>query len=339
MQRRPEDRKEKKGGHEKGDSPPNEAASRTAATEPSAPSAEAALREFHPPRPHNFARGALLSKRHLESLEATYRKGARQLAESFSALARQRVDVELLGVAQRTYSEFSHGLSHPTSLLLVQCLPRRQSLVLEIHPGVGLPLIEKVLGGSADTVSSTPRPLTRIEQSVLGLLAERVLAVLRETWHGSEAVTFDIAEFEHNPLLIQAIGPSEPALVLGFQLKVGRHGGRLHVCLPIRPFDDLILSSEAVTSGSPEHRNTAAQRQRILERLESAELTLSVDLASLPLDIGDVLSLKPGDVVATEIPVESEVRVTLDDSTTFRAEPVTRGGRRAVKIVSLDAES
>lgn len=334
MQRGSQERKDgKRGGTQQGEASGPASGKEAEA----APSAGAALRELHPPRPHNFARGALLSKRQVESLEATYRKSARQLAESFSALARQRVDVELLGVAQRTYSEFSHGLNHPTSLLLVHCLPRRQPFVLELQPTVGLPFIERILGGTADSLPPTARPLTRMEQSVASLVAERTLSVVRESWRGGDEVTFDIAEFEHNPLLIQAIGPSEPTLVLGFQLKIGRHGGRLHLCLPIRPLDDLILNCESSSSDTTENRSTSAQRRRILERLEPTELTLSAELASVPLDIGDVLTLKPGDIVATELPVHSEVRVALDDDTSFRAQPVKKNGRRAVKILRLES--
>jgi flagellar motor switch protein FliM len=306
-------------------------------------------------RPHDFQKPRLVSGDRIEALDTLHRKFARIAAAGLSGLLRSRTQVELLGLAQKSYFDFIRGLPNPTSLCLVYCLPDRLPLVLEVSPSVLFPMIERLLGGKRDDAPVPSRPLTRIEQELAKAVANQILAALEESWKGALSsaagcaaeepgdarIRFDVAEVEHNPLLMQIVGPTEPALVLSFQVALGAAGlGLFHICLPAKPFENLlaVLSRSSCTGAQDEH-NTAEERERILKRLAGTTLELSAELASVPIALPDLLGLRPGDVIDTQVSRASEIALVADGRRAFSGRPAERDGRRVLKITRCEESS
>jgi len=245
---------------------------------------------------------------------------------------------------QRPYGDFIGSLGNPTCLHLVSAVDEGGSFVLEMSPSIVFPLLDRLLGGSGDDARLPARPLTRLEQTLLGLLADRAVAALEEAWFGDDERRFDLAEFEHNPVLMQTVGPSEPSVVIGFELRLGRSTGRVHVALPLRPLNGLLTrildarSVEENAASNPSGPQAPLERDRLLGRLSQTNITLRADLVTLPIQLQDILTLKPGDVIDTELPRTAEIKVHLDGETTFHATAGTHNGRRAVRLTSTVAE-
>ena len=292
-------------------------------------------------RPHDFQRLRLLSETQSRTMEALHRKFARQAAEALSVLVRSKVEVTLLGVAQRSFSEFIHSLPNPTSLHLVYCQPRGLSMVLEIGPGMVFAALERLLGSKGDEGLQPVRPFTRLEQVLADMVAERLLEALRETWSATgEEFRFELAEPEHNPLLMQVVGPSEPSIVLAFQVALGLTSARAHICLPSRSFADVIEALARPTTWGPHSKASSnGERTRILERLSGVEVEFTAEMAPVPVAIGDMLALRPGDVIDTQLQVQSEVSFRLEGEEVFRGLPLLHEGRRALKIVRAEPEA
>ena len=285
----------------------------------------------HPPF-HDFLRPRLLSGRESAALEAAHRKLARTLSERLSALLRTRTGCDLVEVAQRPYFEFIRSLSSPTHLHLVSCLPQRAAFVLEMSPAILFPALERLLGGKGDSFSVPARPLTRIEQGLARTLVEVILAALRETWGGGD-LRLDIADTEHNPLLMQVVGPSEPSIVLAFEIALGARAGRLQVCLPLRSFEPLVSRLAFAGTVDP-GESTPEERARILRRLAETGVRIAAELAPVPIALADLVALRPGDVIDTRMHRDAELIVTVEGRPRFRARAAARQGRRAAKITT-----
>ena len=314
-------------------------------------------RGSRPNRLHDFRRPKLLSDDRLNALDTVHRKLARSLAESLSALARAKVSVEVAGLRQRAYFEFIRSLPNPTSLFLVYFLPPGTPCVLEIGPGILFPLLERLLGGRGGEAATVPaRPMTRIEQGVAKTIASHFLKALGECWrsalspgwsHASsdaaervDDLRFDVAEVEHNPLLMQVVGPSEPALVLSLAVTLGPgspaagpRDGVCHLCLPSKPFEAFLarLARAAVPSPHGEH-NGPEERGRILEQLSAAEVELTAELASVPLALPDLLSLRPGDMVELPSSRAGESGILVEGRRVFRGQAAEQDGHRVLRI-------
>jgi flagellar motor switch protein FliM len=288
-------------------------------------------------RTHDFQGSKLLSQQQIQALDSLHRKFARSASAALSAYVRSKVQVQLSSIVQRTYSEFIGTLPNPTSLHLVYCLPGRIPFVLEIHPAVLFPMMERLLGGKGNEVHLPSRPLTRIEQTLAGSIARKLLGELRDAWGQDTELSLDLAECEHNPILMQIVGPGEPTLVFTFQTTLGLRTSALNLALPLKPFEELISRLER--AGGPRARDGSggeAEREKVLQRLSSTHLTVSAELPSIPLKIEDILLVRPGDVVDTQIPRGSEVLVMVEGKKVFRGVPVIHEGRRALKLTRCE---
>lgn len=291
-------------------------------------------------RAHDFQKPRLLSEAEVRALDTLHRKFARTLSSSFSVLVRLRVQADLISVTQRSYFDFLRSLGNPTCLSLVYCLPERIPFVAELSPAVLFPMIERLLGGKGDDSPAAARPLTKIEQSLANSIVARLLEDLREAWSSCPGLRFDCAETEHNPLLMQIVGPTEPSVVFAFQITAAGKSGSFHLALPTKPFDAILARLARSTIPGPQaERNSEEERHRILKRLASTQLTLSAELASVPLLLQDVLALRPGDMIDTQLGRASEAAVLLEGRKLFRGLAATHEGRRAVKITRAEIES
>ena len=227
-------------------------------------------------RAHDFQKPRLLPEREVRALDTLHRKFARSLSSSLSVLARVKVQVDLSSVAQRSYFEFLRSLLSPTSLHLIYCFPGRIPFVAELSPTVLFPMIERLLGGKGEDPSTNSRPLTKIEQSLASSILSRLLEDLREAWAACPGLRFDCAETEHNPLLMQIVGPTEPSVIFCFQVSVGAKTGALHLAFPSKLFAALSRSvvcsypGEARSIGHTRPSSREKQRGRKAKNLETA---------------------------------------------------------------------
>lgn len=307
-------------------------------------------------RLHDFRRPRWLPEDRLRALEVIHRKFARNASTVLSALARARLQVDLATVAQRTYFDFIRSLPNPTALFLVYHLPQRTPFVLELSHTLLFPLVERLLGGKGEVSSIPTRPLTRVEQDLGRIVAGHVLRTLTESWaspppaqdpgapgaappeEGAVTTRLDLAEVEHNPLLMQIVGPSEPAVVLSFRAGFfglpGAQQGHIHIGLPSRSFEPLLarLARAACPQGGAGERSSPEEREQILSRVEATPLEVTAQLARVPIALPDVLALRPGDVLDLETPTSSEIQVLVDGKTAFQGQLLSREGRRALRF-------
>ena len=203
----------------------------------------------------------------------------------------------------------------------------------------------------------------------------------------SPELQFDIVETEHNPLLMQIVGPAEPAVVLSFQVtlqppsmaepSLSQDGetqlpeprdtasveagpladhlasyiddysraahpserrarptsGSFHICLPTKPFHPTLsrLTRSGGVGMQPD-RNSPHERDQILRQLAGTRVQLSAELASVPVALSDLLSLRPGDVIDTQLTTTNEATLLVEGQEVLRGKPATCQGQRAIRV-------
>lgn len=298
------------------------------------PAAPRAAREW---RLHDFRKPRALKEDELRALDSLHARFAENLAATLSSALRSRVQARLASVTQRPYFEFIQSLSSPTSLHLVYSHPHRVPMVLECGLGVLLAMVERLLGGRGDGAGIARRPPTRVERPLVDAIARKALSVLAETWAQGPGFRLDLAESEHNPLLVQIVGPSDPTLVLEFEVSFGVRAEPLHLAMPLGPFQALISKLvRAAAPGNDSERGPSADGERPLGRISDSSVSVSAELPAVPISLKDLLSLRPGDLIDTQIPRGSEAHVVVEGRRLFRGLPGGQDGRRVVRITRLE---
>ncbi|HLW75867.1 MAG TPA: hypothetical protein VKS01_02760, partial [Bryobacteraceae bacterium] len=158
---------------------------------------------------YDFRRTDRIAKDQLRTIHVLHENFARSLASSLSAYLRSYVMVNLISVEQLSFSEFTHSLPSPTSLISMAMKPYDGNALLELNPALVFPLVEMLLGGSGKQAANIHREITEIEQSILDGLVRVILRDLESAWAAVAPIEFTIEEHETEPTLLQIMAQNE----------------------------------------------------------------------------------------------------------------------------------
>ena len=282
-------------------------------------------------RVYDFRRPDKFSKEHLRTLQMVHENFARVWTTVLSAHLRTMARVTVDAVEQLTYDEFLASVHNPSVLCLVTMEPLPGRQMVDIHPALTFPLIDRLLGGlgSAD---ASERALTEIEVTVMERVVSGMLSALAEAWQGLVEFKPRLESIETNPLFAQVIPPNEVAAVITFTAMLGEAGGSLRLCLPYSSLKPVLgqLTSHRWTGGGE-----VAAAASNGANLHDVRVEMSVRLGKATLTIGQLLDLERGDVIRLSQPVNEPLTAYLGARPAFRVRPGRVGNRVAVQVVKV----
>jgi flagellar motor switch protein FliM len=216
---------------------------------------------------------------------------------------------------------------------VVSCEPLGGRIVVELSPSILHPIIDRQLGGGRAEAFSLDRPFTEIERALVDSILERILRALRETWESVKEIGFRVLASESNPFLLEVVPPDERIVLLGFEVRMDGHAGRMHLCIPL-PVIEPIRSELSRSPGSSagRSRGDGECRQRILESIADAPIELTAVLAETRLSLYDLLTLRPGDILSTGARRSSPVAISIEGRERFRGESGVGEAGRVVRV-------
>ena len=282
---------------------------------------------------YDFKRPERVSKDQMRALEALHEGFARNFGAALSTFLRTIVEVSVAHIEQLTYSEFTHSLPNPTCYNLLKAEQLDGQICLEISPLIVYPILDRLLGGSSGEVFIPQRPLTQIEQRLVGQVTARATAQLSEAWSNLTPLTFSVADFESNPQLVQIVPPNETVVVIGFEVKMGVRTGTMSLCVPYNTIEPIMsklanqnwFSYQKKDAGGVGLRNLTAN-------VADAAVDLRVLLAASSMTLRDLMALAPGDLITTDKRQSADVTVQVGGRTKFTAAVGQLRGKKAVRI-------
>jgi flagellar motor switch protein FliM len=260
----------------------------------------------------------------------------RNFGASLSALLRTIVELKLTSVDQLTYSEFVFSLENPTCFNLINAAPLEGQLILDINLSLLFPIIDRMLGGGSDPGAVVRRPLTEIELRLVGRITDLFCTEMKHAWENVLELSLSIDRVESNPQLVQIVPPNEVVILISFELAIGDARGMMNFCIPFNAIERIStrLSANSWVSYGKKMA-TPENIQRISGQLSDALVEVVVDLAETNISTSDLISLKVGDIIATEKDVERPLVVSIEGQPKFHAKAGAFKGRKAIQVVGL----
>lgn len=282
---------------------------------------------------YDFKRPERVGKEQMRALQTMHEGFSRNYGAALSALLRTIVDVKLTSVDQLTYSEFVFSLENPTCFNLINAEPLEGQLILDINPSLLFPIIDRLLGGSADTSTAGRRPLTEIELRLTGRITSLFLDEVKNAWMNVIELNPVVDHVESNPQLVQIVPPNEVVVLISFELTLGDVRGMMNLCIPFNAIERISskLSANSWVSYSKKP-STPESIQQISDTLGDSVVGLSVDLADSQISTADLLGLRVGDIITTEKDIHAPLTVSVEGRPKFNASPGSFKGRKAVQI-------
>ncbi len=284
---------------------------------------------------YDFKRPERVGKEQMRALQTMHEGFGRNFGASLSALLRTMVEVKLTSVDQLTYSEFVFSLENPTCFNLINAKPLEGQLILDINLSILFPIIDRLLGGSTTGVAPARRPLTEIELRLVSRITDLFLDEMKHGWENVLSLDLEIDRVESNPQLVQVIPANEVIVLVSFELTIGETRGMVNLCIP---FNSIERISNKLTSNSwvsyskkpPTHESI----QQLSNRIAEAPVEIVVELAETTISTADLISLRVGDIIASEKDVQQPLIVSIEGRGKFQAKPGQIKGRKAIEIIS-----
>jgi flagellar motor switch protein FliM len=286
--------------------------------------------------PYDFKRPERVGKEQMRSLQTMHEAFGRNFGASLSALLRTIVEMKLTSVDQLTYSEFVFSLENPTCFNLINAQPLEGQLILDVNLSLLFPIIDRLLGGGSDSSTVVRRPLTEIELRLVSRITDLFCKEMKHAWENVLDLNLSIDRVESNPQLVQIVPPNEVVVLISFELSIGDSRGMMNFCIPFNAIERISgrLSANSWVSygkkmATPEHI------KRISGQLSDALVEVVVDLAETNISTSDLISLKVGDIIATEKDVERPLVVSIEGQPKFHATAGAFKGHKAIQVVGL----
>ncbi len=291
-------------------------------TEPEPASGEA--------RGYDFATQMRIVRGRMPTLEMINERFVRLFRVSIYNLLRRTPEISVTPIQMCKFSEYIHTLHVPTSLNMVKINPFRGTALAVIDPKLVFAVVDNFFGGNGRFAKIEGREFTATENRIIHMLLKQAFADLREAWTHVAPIEIEYLNSEINPHFANIVSPTEVVVVTKFHIELDGGGGDLHFTMPysmLEPLRELLDAGVQSDRADHDERWMASLR----EEAEDAEIELSTLLGRAQIKLGDLLNLKPGDIV----PCDFEGKVTL----LAEGMPIFRGGfgmSRNQQAVKLD---
>jgi flagellar motor switch protein FliM len=200
------------------------------------------------------------------------------------------------------YSEFVRNLVVPTNLNMVHIKPLRGTSLFIFDPNLVFLVVDNLFGGDGRFhMRVEGRDFTPTEQRIIQRMLEVVFSEYKKAWESVYQVEFEYIRSEMNTQFANIATPSEVVVVTTFNIELGSGGGDFHICMPyamIEPIRDILYSSMQGERMEVDHR----WAKLMTKQVQSAEVDLVANLGEAPVNLGQILNMKVGDVISLDIP-------------------------------------
>jgi len=237
------------------------------------------------------------------------------------------------------HRELLERIDDPSYLTLVNLKPMRGLMLVAIDYPLVSAIVEARFGGNNRFPSYTAnRSITQFELKTMRHVIDMLLEQLAIAWEPFAIFEPMIIRQETNRQFASFAGAEDMIIVSANKVSVDHLEGTLTTCIPANHLEPL---HNQMTSGTVSDMDTMDYDSRWYEALSEgvrqAEITLSVELGKLELSVGDLATLRPGNVFLMDR--SDTVVVEASGVPLFRGQWGQHGEKVAVKVEELLSSS
>lgn len=273
-----------------------------------------------------------LSRWKIPNLDLIIDAFGRNYAISLTNRLRRPVLASLTGIESIGFEAALGQVSPNSAIGILNLDPFKTAGLLIIDEGLAYPLLEILLGGSADSRKGHPdRPLTAIEMNLLRTLMDDSCADLAKAFNALERLNPSLVKLENSLRLVNIVTPEAGVLMARFKLSLDRLTGSAWLMIPHASLEplrerlrDSVLSVATQANEAWPGQLEAGVRQVVT--------TLRVQIGEVRLNVRDILNFQVGDIIDLGCPPSAPLKVLVEDRPKFWAQAGVRNGNKAIRL-------
>jgi flagellar motor switch protein FliM len=279
-----------------------------------------------------------LSKNQLRTMQAIHENFAESLSSYLLARLQTSVGVTVTSVDQLFYSEYVLSVPSPSCLFIFRIVESEAAAIIEFSPQLAIALVSRLLGGISEP-GQKARLITRIEQNIVRGIAQRTVADLQKAWKIIADLSFKMDRYESEGDFAQIAPTSEIVLLVSFEVSFGDQKFLMNICFPTFALEGVFAKLNIqYFSGMQALKSDSEWSRALLKKLRQTTVPVTGLLGLTTLTLRDLMSLQVGDVLRTNISMDSEVDIIIGGKTRFRGRPGISKSRMSVKVTKFVSE-
>jgi flagellar motor switch protein FliM len=271
-----------------------------------------------------------ITRGRLPALETIHDTFARSFRIALFNLLQREPQVTFEGVRSQKSGDYFVQLKMPASLTVARIKPLPGSALLVFDPQLVFLMVDAYFGGPGEAAAARPvdRGLTPTEVRFVQMVLRQAAIDLAQAWTPVAQVEVELVKHESNPLFASVAAPTDTVLVNRFHVELPSGGGNLDLVMPaamIDPLREVLTAGIVASSGVNE-----AWVPTLVQHLNETVFDVRGVLTEVEITIGDLVRLKPGDVIPIDPP--GGVRLCVGDRPLFVGRFGLSRGRHSVKI-------
>ena len=288
----------------------------------------------HSPRPFAFGSDAARPMNTLPALDRMNERMSRRLRDLLEQFVRVKPVVVAEDSMIRIFGDWKAEQAEFVSLSMYGFKPMKGSVLLALQPEFVSRLVDWFYGGSGDAAASSAREFTATEESLLGRLADSIVADLAAVWTEVIPARPQLRSRETTVEFATLARSDEPVAITRFIVKFDR--GAPAIVDIVYPVSSLRSVEQELLATSPEDVSARGEewRERLVAAVGQVRVKARTVLARPELSLAELMQLRVGDVIPISLPAQVPLLV--------EGRPIALGtigehdGRAALKIEKLD---
>ena len=285
-------------------------------------------------QPYDFRKPSFLSPAQLRKLRLRQEGFLRSLASRLSVYLRLEVSLQMSALKTLTYQELLKDWPSPTCLTLFKTEPLRGIGLLNIPTRLGLTLVDRLLGGPAQSVN-LQRDLSEIESALFDQAVQVLLGEWCGQWKFSEELRPVILGRETDGRFLQTSERDAVMLVLAAEMRLGDCVEQIQIAFPAYTIEPLVdrLDSPIKSGDSP--APAVSQNLRWNPNLDEVPLPMTAEWNGIEITVREAAQLKAGDLLELSPDSVNQVQLRLSGAAKFLGRLGTRDNHWGVEITQI----
>jgi flagellar motor switch protein FliM len=284
-------------------------------------------------RTYDFRQSGFLAPSELRRIRLRHEQFVRALASRLALFLRVEFKVQLAKVQIVGYQKFTENLPSPTHITLFKTDPLKGTGLLVIPPGLGLCLVDRLLGGPGQTTDSN-RDLSEIELALIDQVAVLLISEWCNHWPEMRDLRPALLGRENNSRFLQTATADTAMLVLTLDAGFGEPLEPIQIAFPYATVEPLVRLLSPAGMTEPDGGPVRSPKYKWNAELDNVPVPVVAEWQGLKLSAGDISRLKNGDILILDANCASQVQLRLSHVAKFLGRPGTRTGKWAVELTA-----
>ena len=196
---------------------------------------------------------------------------------------------------------------------------------LTVDVGYCLAIVDRGLGGPGK-IPQKVRPLTMIEESVVGVVLSNIMEDVKFCWAKLAKLEWSLEKMEMDIKSLQLVPITELMISINFAISGDIGNGTVILCIPVTSLEMLMIKSKL--------EKTDRQKEiAVIENvIKEVELNASVVFGATQLSLNELMNLKVGDVVKLDNKITEDLCLMVEGKAKHYGKPGVVGKKMAFQM-------